>query len=83
MILGGIPDEDITWLVINAGYSEEQMNNFQGTADNLGVNFVSVNNKDEFVSYINDKNGGTTRSDDKITNMIFLVMVRVLHILAL
>lgn len=70
-IEGGIPNEDITWLVINAGYTEEQMSNFQDTANNLGVNFVSANNKDEFISYINDKNGGTTRADDKITDMTF------------
>lgn len=68
-IAAGTPKEDITWLVIDAGYSDTQLNNFQETADKLGVNFVPVSDKTEFSNYINTKNGGTTRSEDKITEM--------------
>ncbi len=67
----GTPKEDITWLVVNAGYTETQMNNFNDTANKIGVNFVEVNDKTEFTNYINNKDGGVTRTEDKITQMTF------------
>lgn len=70
-ISDGTPKEDITWLIINAGYTDEQMNNFQGTAENLGINYVVINDKTGFINYINDKDGGVTRAEDKITEMSF------------
>ena len=70
----GTPSEDIAWIVFNAGYEESQMESFRQTADNLDVNFVEVNDKDEFISYINykdkdEKSDETKRSEDQITSV--------------
>lgn len=70
-IASGVPKEDITWMVVDAGYTETQMNNFNNTADKIGVNFVKVDNKSEFINYINNKDGGMTRAEDRITQMSF------------
>ena len=32
----GAPNEDITWMVIEAGYTDKQLQRFQSTANNLG-----------------------------------------------
>ncbi len=47
---------EITWGVITAGYQEYQLRNFEKTADNLGIGFVRIQDKCEFVNYINNKN---------------------------
>ncbi|MCH5264025.1 MAG: RHS repeat-associated core domain-containing protein, partial [Lachnospiraceae bacterium] len=73
----GVPNENITWLVVQAGYNDVQMGNFQSTANNLGINFVSVTQKEEFISYINTKSVGeimdseNLRANDKIVGMSF------------
>lgn len=70
----GTPSEDIAWIVFNAGYEESQMESFRQTADNLGVNFVEAENKEDFVSYINykdkdEKSDETKRLEDQITSV--------------
>lgn len=70
-INAGIPKEDITWMVIQAGYTEAEMEKFQITADNLGIRMVEIETKNEFVEYINEKDGGISRAEDKITDMAF------------
>lgn len=70
----GTPSEDITWIVFDAGYDESQMENFRQTADNLDINFEEVNDKEEFISYINykdkhDNDGGIKRAEDQITSV--------------
>lgn len=42
-------------MVIEAGYTDKQLQRFQSTANNLEINFVPVEDKAEFISYINTK----------------------------
>ena len=70
----GVPTEDITWMIVNAGgegYTSSDIANFQETASKLGVGIQIVNNKQEIIDYINNKDGGVTRAEDRITNMTF------------
>ena len=70
----GVPVEDITWMVVEAGYTQIDLNNFADTANKLGVNYIGISNKEQLIDYINDKGGGTTRAEDSITNMTFFRM---------
>ena len=70
-IANGTPPEEITWMVIDAGYSSTDIAHFQSTANSLGINIVIVENKTDFINYINDKNGVDSRADDQITDMSF------------
>jgi len=73
----GAPNEDITWMVIEAGYTDKQLQRFQSTANNLEINFVPVEDKAEFISYINTKTTESVltsenlRTSDKIVEMSF------------
>lgn len=71
LIAEGVPADEITWMVIDAGYSPTDLANFQDTADKLGVNFVSISDKEQMIDYINNKDSGTVRADDPITYMSF------------
>ena len=68
-ISSGVEPEDITWVVMNSGYSSTDVTNYIDSASKLGVNIVVANDKDDFINYINNKNGD--RSSDKITNASF------------
>ncbi len=70
----GVPVEDITWMVVEAGYTQIDLNNFADTANKLGVNYIGISNKEQLIDYINNKGGGTTRAEDSITNMTFFRM---------
>lgn len=67
----GVPVEDITWMVVEAGYTQIDLNNFADTANKLGVNYIGISNKEQLIDYINNKGGETTRAEDSITNMTF------------
>jgi len=53
---GTYEKEDITWIIMNYNYSEEDLKSFSETAEHWGVNMVVVNQKQDFVNYINSKN---------------------------
>lgn len=67
----GIPADDITWLVVEAGYKPEDLVNFAATADKLGVNYVGISDKEQMIDYINNKDSETIRAEDQITYMSF------------
>ena len=56
--------KEITWAVVSANYSPEDMTNFRQTAKNLGINFVEIKNKYSLINYANTKN---TENDAEIT----------------
>ena len=62
----------ITWIVFKGIYTEKELERFKSTAESLGVNYISVNNNQEFINYLITGNTGTaigTRAN-KITNMV-------------
>ena len=62
----GVSADDITWMIVNAGYKDTDIEHFQETGDNLGVNVVIIDDKYDFIDFINN-----TDSDDPITRMSF------------
>jgi RHS repeat-associated protein len=67
-------EEPVTWAVMTAGYSDDDISNFKGIADELGVGFQAINSADEFTNYLNSKNVensnlSTERIIDQITEM--------------
>ncbi len=67
----GVPADDITWMVIDAGYEPQDIANFKDTAEQLGVHCVSVSDKEQMIDYINNKDDKTIRAEDPITYMSF------------
>ena len=59
--------DDVTWMVANWNYSASDMVNFAKTANEYGVNFAVINDKQELFDYIN-KDG---RENDLIEEMAF------------
>jgi RHS repeat-associated protein len=47
--------EQVTWAIMNVGYSEEDIVKFKSTAQELGVNLVLINSDKELTSYLNQK----------------------------
>jgi len=67
------PDENITWVIANAGYSKKDIINFYKTAEKLGVNVLAIDHKDELINYINTKGESIeNRKADKITHFAVL-----------
>lgn len=54
-----------------SNYTETDLANFRKTASMYGVNVVTFSDKQEFVEYINDKDGENSRAEDKIYTMVF------------
>ena len=69
----GVTAEDITWIVIKAGYNQDDLNNFEKTAEKLGINIVTIEDKAELVNYINTPNVEicdiNERKNDRITSV--------------
>lgn len=53
-----------------SNYTETDLANFRKTASMYGVNVVTFSDKQEFVEYINDKDGENSRAEDKIDTMV-------------
>jgi len=67
-------DEPVTWAVITAGYSEEDLAKFKSVAEDLDVGFLLIGSADELTNYLNSKdiassNLSETRQGDQITSM--------------
>ncbi|GIV28892.1 MAG: hypothetical protein KatS3mg027_2706 [Bacteroidia bacterium] len=69
--------EQVTWAVMNIGYTEEQIASFKSTADELGVNFVLLNSANELTIYLNKKTTklegglrGTPMSPDELVTTV-------------
>jgi hypothetical protein len=48
-------EEEVTWLIMNVGYSTKDIASFKSTAEELGVKLVLVNSADELSTYLNKK----------------------------
>ncbi|MBD3920026.1 RHS repeat protein [Paenibacillus sp. PR3] len=62
------PNETIAWLIADAGWSDEDWANFSEAVSSLNVNIVKLSSADDFINYINNKTGGNSRMNDKITS---------------
>ena len=67
-------DEPITWAVMTAGYSDDDIAKFQSIAEDLDVGFQSIGSADELTNYLNSKDIGVSdlseaRQGDQITSM--------------
>ena len=65
------PDESLTWVVSQVGYSDDAIEKFKDVADYYGVNIVFITSADELVNYINSKDVTSStltkaRTNDKI-----------------
>ena len=61
-------DETIAWLIADAGWSDKDWANFSEAVSKLGVSIVRLSSANELVDYINNKTGGNSRANDKITS---------------
>ncbi len=78
---GRAGDEQVTWMVMTLGYSDEDMSKFRHVAQELGVNLVEVKDSKELINYDNSMNKdvsipdgepgelSSNRSADPITEM--------------
>src|SRR5690606_7923176 len=65
-----MPEEKITWLVADSGYSKLDKMRFATTAECHGVELIIVSSKEDIVRYINTKNESEkAREEDKITHI--------------
>lgn len=66
-----IDDEKITWMIVNYGYSSDDLVKFNEAADLWGVELIMIDSVFDFINYVNTKNteGGSniSRLDDPIT----------------
>lgn len=61
--------ENISWLVANVGWNDSDLKKFKEVADEIGVSLKMIDTTDDFVNYINKKNGND-RYNDKITKFV-------------
>jgi len=70
-------DETVTWLVYSdgsedAGHNQQLLDTYQKLAAEAGITMSVVSSVDEIVSYINNKTGGKSRSEDQITSFYYV-----------
>lgn len=71
------PTEKVTWMVYNDGskkygYSKETLAKYEKLAKKAGITMKVVNDTDQIVDYVNNKNGGSSREKDKITSFYYV-----------
>jgi len=68
--------EKATWIVYNGGgkggYDKKTIAAYQNKADKAGVAMKVVSSAHEIVDYVNEKSGGETRSEDLVSNFIYI-----------
>jgi hypothetical protein len=69
--------EKVTWMVYNDGskangYTKVQLAKYEALAKKAGVTMKVVNDTDDIVDYVNNKNGGKSRESDKITSFYYV-----------
>ena len=64
--------ENITWIIADIGWTDEDKSNFANVANDIGVGIQFISNKDELIGYINYKYAGTNdvRVNDLITKFV-------------
>ncbi len=70
-------NEQITWLVYTDGSDEyghdpQMLKEYKAKAEKLGINMIVVNSADEIIDYINEKSGGDSRKNDKISSFYYI-----------
>jgi len=67
--------EKTTWIIYNTegkgGYSKKDLASYKAKAEKAGINVMVVSDVDQVTNYINDKTGGDSRENDKITKMSY------------
>jgi RHS repeat-associated protein len=69
--------EKVSWIVYNDGskengYTKETLAKYQKLAKEAGVTMKVVSNTDDIINYVNNKNGGNSRENDKITSFYYV-----------
>lgn len=68
--------EKATWFIYNdggkGGYDASTIKNYTAEAAKYGISVQVVSSADEIVNYVNEKNGGDSRSTDLVSNFSYL-----------
>ena len=67
--------EGTTWLIYNdkeQGFNQEYLDKYTAQAKEAGINVKVVSEVSDITGYINDKNGGDTRSNDQISSFYYV-----------
>lgn len=60
-------NENISWLIADSGWSDADWGNFSSAVSGMNVNVVKIQSAQGLIDYLNNKNGGDSRANDKIT----------------
>ena len=58
------PDENITWLIADVGWSRSDKENFEAAARDIGVNIIMLENAEQFAAYVNTGDVSLTGATD-------------------
>ena len=69
--------EAVTWIVFSEsdtdyGYTKKELEKYKQQAQKNGINMIVVDDADDIVKYINNKNGGKSRENDKISSFYYV-----------
>jgi len=69
--------EGVTWIVYNDGsqkygYTKTELAKYEKLAKKAGVTMKVMSDTDDIVDYVNNKNGGESRENDKITSFYYV-----------
>lgn len=68
--------EKVTWFIYNnggeGGYDAKTIQKYQSLAGKAGINIQVVSDASDIVDYVNDKNGGNSRSQDLVSKFSYL-----------
>jgi RHS repeat-associated protein len=68
--------EQRTWIIFNGGdengFPAAELGEYRRRAAEQGINVLVVTDPDQITSYVNNKNGGDSRSADPITNFAYV-----------
>ena len=69
--------EKVTWIVFSEddtryGYTAKELEKYKQQAQIDGINMIVVDDADDIVNYINNKKGGTSRKNDKISSFYYV-----------
>jgi hypothetical protein len=67
--------EGITWLIYNdkeKGFNQKDLDKYTAEAQKAGINVQVTSEVSDIVNYVNDKTGGYSRSNDKISSFYYV-----------
>jgi hypothetical protein len=69
--------EGVTWIIYNGGEDKaaqdsKMLSKYKKLAANEGITVMVVTDADEIVNYVNEKNGGDSRTNDGITSFYYV-----------